>query len=72
MHACVPACLPACRVSRSLSPCLQLLIRTIFEKAVKAIEIPGTTVVPFPLFEALDGSFVVLCDKRASSAPVFF
>lgn len=35
---------------------LQLAIRTVFELATKRISIPGTRVVPFPMFELLDGS----------------
>jgi hypothetical protein len=34
---------------------LQLIIRQIFEKATKKINIPGTVVVPVPLFQVLDG-----------------
>ena len=34
---------------------LQLLIRKTFEQAVSKITVPGTEVVPLPLFEALDG-----------------
>ena len=34
---------------------LQLLIRRIFEMAVSQVTVPGTEVVPLPLFEALDG-----------------
>lgn len=34
---------------------LQLLIRKVFEMATSRIEIPGTHVIPVPLFRALDG-----------------
>jgi hypothetical protein len=34
---------------------LQAIIRTIFREATCKIEIEGTTVVPFPMFEILDG-----------------
>jgi hypothetical protein len=34
---------------------LQLMIRTVFEQATSQIRIPGTEVVPVPLFHALDG-----------------
>ena len=34
---------------------LQFLIRRMFQEAVSKIDIPGTTVIPVPLFEVLDG-----------------
>ena len=32
------------------------MIRTIFEIAIREIEIPGTKVVGFPLFSVMDGA----------------
>lgn len=34
---------------------LQSIIRKVFIEATSTIEIEGTTVLPFPLFEVLDG-----------------
>jgi len=34
---------------------LQLIMRIIFERAISQVHIPGTTVVPVPLYEVLDG-----------------
>ena len=35
---------------------LQLILRTLYERARPKLQLPGTAVVPFPLFEVLDGT----------------
>jgi hypothetical protein len=49
---------------------LQLMIKKVFELATSKISIPGTEVVPFPLFEVLDGKNTDDYCQRVEPSPL--
>jgi len=49
---------------------LQCVIRAVFRLATSKISIPGTEVVPFPLFNVLDGKSTADYCQRVEPSPV--